>query len=115
MLGNYLKFNSNIFPNPITPSMTSKTLENVSQSEAGTDLVCVVRASKKSWSFTFNLTKGKRDILEAICQQESTQMYYMGRSYTVRVRDFKDQLVEGSEWLSSVNGLFECSVNVTEF
>ena len=55
MLGKYLKFNGVDFPNPITPTKTSQTIENVSQSEAGTDLVVVVRASKKTWNFTFNL------------------------------------------------------------
>lgn len=115
MLGEYLKFNDVIFPNPITPTMTSKTLENVATSEAGTDLVCVVRPSKKSWSFSFNLSPGKRDILKGLCEDESTQMFYMGSTYKVRIRDFSEKLVEGSEWLSSVEGLFTCSVKVTEF
>lgn len=115
MLGDYLKFNNETFPNPITPSMTSKTLENVAQSEAGTDLVVVVRPSKKSWSFKFNLSSVKRNKLEAICREESTQMYYMGTTYTVRVRDFQDKLVQGSEYVTTSEGLFECSVKVTEF
>ncbi len=115
MLGNYLKFNNVTFPNPITPTKNSKTIENVVQSEAGTDLVCVVRPSKNTWSFTFNLSPGKRDILKGLCEDESTQMEYMGSTYTVRVRDFSENLVEGSEWLSSTNGLFVCSVKVTEF
>lgn len=115
MLGNYLKFNSEIFPNPVEPERESKTIEKVSQSEAGTDLVCVVRPSKNSWSFTFRLSPGKKAILEDLTKDESTEMYYMGTTYTVRVRNFKEKLVEGSEWLSSVNGLYECSVNVTEF
>ena len=115
MLGNYLQFNNSVFPNPISPSKTSKTLENVSVSEAGTDLVVIVRNSKKSWSFSFNLSKAKRDILEALCSDERTTMLYQGVSYTVRVRDFTEKLVEGSEWLSEVEGLYECSVKVTEF
>lgn len=115
MLSNYLKFNNETFPNPITPTMTSKTLENVAQSEAGTDLVVVVRPSKKSWSFKFNLSSGKKDILEALCSDESTSMYYMGATYTVRVRDFQAKLVQGSEYVSTSDGLFECSVKVTEF
>ena len=68
MLGNYLKFNNETFPNPTSPSMASKTLENVSQSEAGTDLVCIVRPSKKSWTFKFTLTSGKAEILEGTLQ-----------------------------------------------
>lgn len=115
MLGDYLKFNNEVFPNPITPTKSSKTLENVSQSEAGTDLVVVIRPSKKTWSFKFNLSPGKKAILESLCEDESTTMVYMGNTYTVRVRDYQEQLVEGSEWLSTVEGLYECSVKVTEF
>jgi hypothetical protein len=115
MLGKYLKFNDVIFPNPITPKRSSKTLENVSQSESGTDLVCVIRPSKNAWDFSFNLSPSKKAILEGLCQDESTQMEYMGQIYTVRVRDYTEKLAEGSEWLLSVNGLFSCSVKVTEF
>ena len=115
MLGNYLKFNNVVFPNPKNPSRTSKTIENVSQSEAGTDLVTVVRPGKNAWSFVFDLSPAKRDILEGLTHDESTSMQYQGKTYLVRVRDFTENTVEGSEWLSSVDGLFECSVTVTEF
>lgn len=115
MLGYYLKFNNEDFPNPIGPTMTSKTLENVSQSEAGTDLVCVVRPSKKSWSFKFNLSSRMRDVLQSLCEDESTTMLYMGKTYTVRIRDFQEKLVSRSEWLTSTEGLYEVTVKVTEF
>ena len=115
MLGYYLKFNGEAFPNPITPTMSSKTLENVTQSEAGTDLVCVIRSSKKSWSFKFNLSSYKRDILKALCQAETTTMLYMGTSYTVRIRDYQEKLVQNSEWCDTSEGLYEVSVKVTEF
>ena len=115
MLGYYLKFNGVSFPNPTSATETTKTLENVSNSEAGTDLVCVIRPAKRSWSFSFNLSSMKRDVLKAICQQESTTMNYMGTNYTVRVRDLKAKLVQNSEWVTLSEGLYECSVNVTEF
>lgn len=115
MLGDYLKFNNVTFPNPISPKRTSKTIENVAQSEAGTDLVCVVRASKNSWTFSFNLSPEKKETLESLCQDESTLMEYCGNTYTVRVRDFSEGIVEGSEWLAAVEGLYTCSVKVTEF
>jgi len=115
MLGYYLKFNSVSFPNPVSCSMDSSTIENVNQSEAGTDLVCVVRASKKKWSMKFNLTSMKRDALRAVCLEESVIMNYMGNNYTVRVRDLKENLVENSEWVARSNGLYECSVTITEF
>lgn len=115
MLGNYLKFNDEIFPNPVSSSKNSKTLENVSQSESGTDLVTVIRPSKQTWNFSFNLTPAKKNLLQEICEEESTSMFYQGKTYTVRVRDYSEQIVEGSEWLSAVDGLFSCSVKVTEF
>lgn len=115
MLGYYLYFNNEAFPNPITPTMSSKTLENVNTSEAGTDLVCIIRPSKKSWSFKFNLSSKTRDILKALCADESTSMTYMGTTYTVRVRDFQERLVPNSEWAVNTNGLFEVTVKVTEF
>lgn len=115
MLGDYLTFNGKQFPNPLPPTMTSKTLENVVTSEAGTDLVCVVRPSKKAWSLSFQLTYWTKEVLRELCEDEYTTMVYMGKTYKVRIRDFQESLVEGSEWLSSVDGLYKCSVKVTEF
>lgn len=115
MLGNYLKFNGTTFPNPTSAQMTSKTVENVQMSEAGSDLVVVVRSSKKAWSLSFNLTSYTRDILKGLCQDESTTMNYMGTNYTVRVRDYQEKLVSNSEWVSTSEGLYECAVKVTEF
>lgn len=115
MLGEYLKFNNVVFPKPIAPTMASKTLENVSTSEAGTDLVCIIRASKKSWNFKFNLTAPKKDIIKALCADETVSMYYMGTTYTVRIRDYSERFIDGSEYLTRTNGLFEVSVKVTEY
>ena len=115
MLGEYLYFNGEKFPNPINPSKTKKAIENVNQSEAGTDLVVLVRPNKNSWSFKFNLSSRKKDILEALCLEESVTMKYMGKTYTVRVRDFQETLATNSEWIPNTDGLYECSVKVTEF
>ena len=113
--GDYLKFNGVTFPRPISPSRTSQTIENVNQSEAGTDLVTVIRTSKNKWNFTFNLTSRTRDILKALCSDESTTMLYQGVEYNVRVRDFNEKFVDGSEWIERTDGLFVCSVKVMEF
>lgn len=115
MLGEYLKFNNTVFPKPIAPTMNSKTLENVSTSEAGTDLVCIVRASKKSWSFKFNLTSYKKNIIKALCEEETVTMSYMGSNYTVRIRDYSERFIDGSEYLTTSDGLFEVSVKVMEY
>lgn len=115
MLGYYLKFNNIEFPNPQPPTMNVQTIENVQQSEAGTDLVVVVRAAKHEWTFNFNLSYLTKERLRLLCQQESVTMDYMGNTYQVRLRDFQESLIEGSEWMSSQQGLYSCSVKVTEF
>lgn len=115
MLGYYLKFNGVDFPNPTSVSMSSQAIENVSQSEAGTDLVTVVRPSKKSWSMNFNLSSGKKEVLKGLTLLETVTMLYMGTSYTVRIRDYQEQLVPYSEWAANTDGLFTVSVKVMEF
>ena len=115
MLGYYLKFNGVDFPNPTSVSMASQAIENVSQSEAGTDLVTVVRPSKKNWSMSFNLSSTKKEVLKGLTLLETVSMTYMGTSYTVRIRDYQEQLVPYSEWAANTDGLFTVSVKVMEF
>ena len=114
MLGNYLLFNNVTFPNPLPPTMSITTIETVNTSEAGTDLVTVVRPAKRSWAFTFQLSPEKKELLRQYCTREKVNMTYMGNTYVVRVRDFTEALVEGSEWLRNIDGLYTCTVNVTE-
>lgn len=115
MLQNYLKFNSVYFPNPVESSVSQDVVEKVKQSEAGTDLTILVRPAKRSWNFTFNLTPTSRNLLKEICKRESVTMNYMNTDYTVRVRNYKEQIQPGSEWLADYDGLYVCSVSVTEF
>lgn len=115
MLGYYLYFDGEQFPNPTTPTMSSQAIENVSQSEAGTDLVVMVRPSKKSWNMNFNLSSRRKDILKALTLKESVTMVYMGTTYTVRIRDYQEQLIQYSEWAANTDGLFTVSVKVMEF
>lgn len=117
MLGNYLTFDGKRFPNPLPSSTHSiDPVENVSQSEAGTDLVVFTRAAKNSWSMNFNLTFHSKEVLRALCAKAKVTMTYMGSTYTVRVRSFSERLVDGSEWSAAApNGLYEVSVKVTEY
>ena len=117
MLGKYLTIDGKSFPNPLPSSTHSMdAVENVSQSEAGTDLIVFTRAEKNAWNMNFNLTYHSKEVLKAICKKPKVTMIYMGNTYTVRVRNFSERLVEGSEWLQAApNGLYEVSVKVTEY
>lgn len=116
MLGYYLSFDGSQFPNPLPSSRRrSEVVETVNRSEAGTDLVVMTRSAKRTWNFDFALSNHYRRILENLSKEEQVTMTYMGYTYIVRVRDYSEQLIEGSEWSSESNGLYNCSVTVTEY
>lgn len=115
MLGNYLSFDSATFPNPIAPTKTMNPVETVTQSEAGTDLVVVARSAKHTWNMAFELSYEKKTKLESVCKKNKVTMVYQGKTYYVRVRNYQEKTVDGSEWLSNANGLYQVSVNVTEY
>lgn len=115
MLGNYLSFNGNVFPNPIAPTQTSNPVESVVTSEAGTDLVVMARASKSAWNFSFQLTELYKNKLKQLSEAAKVTMVYQGSTYYVRIRNFQERTVEESEKLTNMNGLYRVSVSVTEY
>lgn len=115
MLGNYLIFNDKQFPNPIGPTQSSNPVETEVTSEAGTDLVVRTRSKKCTWNFSFELSYARKEELKALAHAGKTKMIYQGSTYYVRVRNFQEKTVQGSEWLSKVNGLYQVSVTVKEY
>ena len=116
MLGNYLSFDDKVFPNPISePLKSANPVETVVLSEAGTDLVVMSRSAKHAWNFSFELSSERKAELAEICKKLKVTMVYQGVSYKVRVRNYQERTVSGSEWLSNANGLYRVSVNVTKY
>ena len=58
MLGrNFIKINSTTIPSPATYAGNPVNIEDVNESEAGTERVVVTRLLKRSYSFTFHVSE----------------------------------------------------------
>ena len=116
MLGRFLKINSETIPNPKPDGFneTSQTIEQVNQSEAGTDLVSVTRSSKLVLSMTFDLTSSWKGKLDAYSRLLSVTLNYNGVDYVGRFRSGGAQLVGNSAHTEGTDGLWTCSYTFTE-
>jgi len=103
-----IKINSSDIPWGDTPVSESRdTLENVNVTEAGTDVCQVERLGKLTLSFNYQLPKSYRDTFYGYYANNTTLtvQIYNGSSYdsyTMRMRNWKCQLVSGAEQTSGV-------------
>lgn len=107
-----IEFEDVRFENVKTFSKSPETIENVSRSEDGHDLVEFVRAGKKKFSFSFTLTEGKAAILEALCEYPSGTLKINNVSYEGRLRGFSAELIYLSQWATS--NIYNCSCEFIE-
>lgn len=116
-----MMFNTTVIPFPTTYSEQSQTIENVNQTEAGTDIVNVMRHNKLSASMTFRCLQS---VLQTLASFETSNSFTFKRynpkngtyeERTVRMRGFTHELVKGSEDLPSVDGVWEVSFTLEEF
>lgn len=114
MLGKYIEINSEALPNPKSFSAEEETIENVYQSEAGTDLGQVVRFGKVSAKATFQVTSFWRDKLKAYSQTTTESVTIDGTTMTMRIRNFSQKLVPNSENVEGTDGLWTVSLDFIE-
>lgn len=114
-------FNNTIIPFPSSYSENSQTIENVKQTEAGTDIVNVLRYNKLKATMSF---KCLQPTVQALASFEEEPSFTFKRydpktglygEKTVRMRNFTCSPVKGSEDLTEVNGVWEVSFNLEEF
>ena len=116
-----MMFNDTVIPFPSSYSEQSKTIENVRQTEAGTDIVNIARYGKLHVSMSF---KYLQPTLQSLAVFETEDSFVFKRynpkngtyeERTVRMRDFNCSLVKGSEDLTEVDGVWQVSFNLEEF
>lgn len=111
-LGKYfISMDSLGIPNPINMSIEPGTVEEVNQSEAGTDLVTVVRTTKPVFNFTWQADSKLLDLLLEYSVQRTTTLTYRNTSYSGRFRVTGYELVENSYRTEGTSGLY--TVNAT--
>lgn len=122
MLKNYpIKFNSVPIPFPNKFDISNEVLENVNETEAGTDLTQVRRISKLTISMSFRLMNSYLALFEGYAFNTSTisvSIYSATanayQTKTMRMRNFKYSLVEQSEKIQDINGMYDISFELIE-
>ena len=115
MLGKkYITINGESIPNPTSFSEDEQTIENVFQSEAGTDLSTVVRTGKKTAKVTFQVSSFWLAKLRTYSRTASATISINGSSMTARIRNFKASLLPNSENVSGTDGLWTVSMDFIE-
>ncbi len=114
MLGRYITINTTTLPNPTSFTLDEETVENVFQSEAGTDLAAVVRYGKVKASATFQVSSFWRDKLKAFSQTASQSVTIDGDTMTMRIRNYKAKLLKNSENVANTDGLWTVSLDFIE-
>lgn len=122
MLKNYpIKFDNNTIPFPNSMSFSNEVLETVNETEAGTDVVQIRRIQKMTIQMSFRLMNKYLKFFEGYAYSHTTitvSLYdatadaYVTR--TMRMRDFKYSLVEKSELVNDINGMYDISFSLIE-
>jgi len=116
-----LYFDSTVMPQPHTWTETSNVVETVNKTEAGTDQVDVVRLDKLTISVEYGCTDDLARTLKAFSKQNSIVVKYYDietddyKQRTMRMRKFSVALVQHSNELLAVRGVWRVSFDLEEF
>ena len=117
MLGRgFIKVDNEQLPTPTTgPKIRIKNIESVLQSEAGTDLVDVIRLNKRTVSCSFQVTSTWKDKLLVIGNR-STVSVQIGTetAFTCRPRIANYDMYQDSHTVAGTDGLWTVSMNFEE-
>lgn len=122
MLEDYpILFNNNAIPAPVGWSESYKTVEEVNETEAGTDQVVLIRSDKLSVSCDFNCSSEGVANLASYRDSEpisvriydlKTQAY---KTRSMRMRNFSVKLVQDSNNTRGTVGLWQVSFDLLEY
>ena len=108
-------------PRPNQWDETYSWIENVNTSEAGTDLVNIVRSNKLSVSASFNCTSRLYSQFYTLSQnawmylQEFDPLTGTTGNRKMRMRDFNASFQEHSDNVPNTTGLYVVTFSLTEF
>ena len=117
-----VQINSTSIPVPISWNETAEVVENVNTTEAGTDVVDILRTDKLSVNASFNVSstwlatfKGWANSTSALTVKiyDAVTDAYITRY--MRIRNFTNNLVENSDKTSGTIGLWNVTFDLIEF
>lgn len=101
---------------------TPDIVENVNESEGGTDIVQVTRTDKMTASVSLELADFtwvqffyQLSLLDSFVFKQYSPLLNGYKERTVRLRKFKYKNIKGSDKLTSVVGVWSVSFNLLEF
>lgn len=116
-----IKINNTPIPVPIAWNETSEVVENVNTTEAGTDVIDVLRVDKLSVNASFNVSstwlatfKGWGNSTSALSVSIYDAVSNAYASRNMRIRNFNYSLVQNSDRTSGTVGLWELSFDLIE-
>lgn len=116
------KINNTTIPVPIAWNENSEVIENAMTTEAGTDVIDVMRVDKLTVNASFNVSsawlstfKGWANSTSALTVQiyDAVSDAYVSRN--MRIRNFNYSLVQNSDRTSGTIGLWELTFDLIEF
>lgn len=111
MLGKYLKIGDETLPNPSSFSENFENIEEVNQSEGGTDLTSVTRLCKLNLSMSFKVSSTWKTKLIDYGKLAFLTLNYNGVDYAGRFRVESCELAEESDRTENTDGLWTLSVS----
>lgn len=106
------RINNTVLPIPAAWSESYETIENVNQSEAGTDLTSLIRANKLSVSISSNLTETQKAALLEYATEPTVTVTIGAASKTMRLRNVTASRVRWSE--KNLEELWEVTYDLME-
>jgi hypothetical protein len=105
------------FPDKITENY--EVIENVYQTEAGTDQIAVTRAEKLTLGLSFSLSSAWAQKMRVLAKKNSLTAVIdeagETKTRTMRIRDYKSDMVENSRYTPGTSGLWNVSFSLIEF
>lgn len=122
MLKDYpIKIENTAIPFPLEMTESYETVEDVVTSEAGTDMINVIRTRKLSLAITMRVSstwKSFFDLMSARLLPITLSLYdtstHAYLTHSVRMRDYSSSLVRHSEDLAISDGVYDVTFNLLE-
>lgn len=116
-----IKFNNTAIYFPSTFTVSRRVIENVTQTEAGTDVIELTRKNKVTVDFDTNTTSDWVATFEEFADMNYFTLAFWNdgdnayEEHTVRLRSFQKSLIKKSWDVSGFNGLWKVSFTLEEF
>lgn len=116
---NDITLNGEKIPFPQKISEKYETIENVYQTEAGTDSVVVTRVEKLTLTLSFQLSSAWAQKMRVLAKTQNLTAVIDEagevKTRTMRIRNYKSDLVENSRLTSGTSGLWDVSFDLIEY